>query len=258
MSRGVGRELHPTHLRIGFASATSRDIVRAPRAAAQARLPTHARGKMPQIDTVIFDVGNVLLDWNPRHLYRKLFSDHERMEWFLANVCSPAWNIEQDRGRSFADGIGLLLAHHPEWEREIRAYDERWEETVGGEISGSIALMKQLKGKVALYSITNFSREKYALSLECYAFLREFDGVVVSAHEGLLKPDPAIYRLFLERYRREASRCLFVDDSQRNVDGALAVGMHAVHFRGAAQLAADLARFGLIGHVHEEPQTPSA
>jgi 2-haloacid dehalogenase len=213
---------------------------------------------MPLIDTVIFDVGNVLLDWNPRHLYRKLFDDHERMEWFLANVCSPAWNIEQDRGRSFAEGVALLLARHPEWEREIRAFDERWEETVAGEISGSIALLNQLKGKVALYAITNFSREKYALSLARFAFLREFEGTVVSAHEGLLKPDPGIYGVFLERYGRSASRCLFIDDSQRNVDGALAIGMHAIHFRDAAGLAADLARFGLIELPENEPKQASA
>jgi 2-haloacid dehalogenase len=208
---------------------------------------------MPLIDTVIFDVGNVLLDWNPRHLYWKLFSDHERMEWFLTNVCTPAWNIEQDRGRSFAAGVAELLALHPQWEREIRAFDERWEETVAGEIAGSIELLAKLKGKASLYAITNFSREKFALSLQRYAFLREFEGVVVSGHEGLLKPDPAIYRLFLERYGREASRCLFIDDSQRNVDGALAVGMQAVHFRDAATLAVDLVRFGLIDRTDEKP-----
>jgi 2-haloacid dehalogenase len=213
---------------------------------------------MPLIDTVIFDVGNVLLDWNPRHLFRKMFDDHERMEWFLANICSPAWNIEQDRGRTFAEGVALLLARHPEWEREIRAFDERWEETVGGEIAGSIALLRQLKGKVALYAITNFSREKFALSHARYAFLREFEGVVVSGHEGLLKPDAAIYQVFLERYGRDASRCLFVDDSQRNVDGALAIGMHAVLFRDAAGLAADLARFGLLEPSKQEPKKPSA
>ena len=201
---------------------------------------------MPLIDTVIFDVGNVLLDWNPRHLYRKLFSDHERMEWFLANVCTPAWNIEQDRGRSFAAGVAELLALHPQWEREIRAFDERWEETVAGEIAGSIELLAKLKGKAALYAITNFSREKFALSFERYAFLREFDGVIVSGHEGLLKPDPAIYHLFLERYGRQASRCLFIDDSPRNVEGARRVGMEALQFSDASSLERDLERLRLL------------
>ena len=201
---------------------------------------------MRSIDTVVFDVGNVLLDWDPRHLYRKLFADSERMEWFLANICTPAWNVEQDRGRSFAEATALLVDRHPEWEAEIRAFDERWEETVAGEIAGSVALLAHLKGKVALYSITNFSREKYALACERFAFLKAFEGVIVSAHEGLLKPDPAIFRLFLERYGRDASRCLFIDDSQRNVDGALAAGMQAIRFRGAKELAADLSRLGLL------------
>jgi len=201
---------------------------------------------MRSIDTVVFDVGNVLLDWDPRHLYRKLFADSERMEWFLANICTPAWNVEQDRGRSFAEATALLVDRHPEWEAEIRAFDERWEETVAGEIAGSVALLTHLKGKVALYSITNFSREKYALACERFPFLKAFEGVIVSAHEGLLKPDPAIFRLFLERYGRDASRCLFIDDSQRNVDGALAAGMQAIRFRGAKELAADLSRLGLL------------
>jgi HAD superfamily hydrolase (TIGR01509 family) len=209
---------------------------------------------MQSIDTVVFDVGNVLLDWDPRHLYRKVFADKDRMEWFLANVCTPSWNIEQDRGRSFAVAIAELVARHPQWEHEIRAFDERWEETVAGEIAGSVAILNRLKGKVALYAITNFSREKYAVTLERFAFLKHFEGVVVSAHEGLLKPDLAIYRLFLDRYGREAGSCLFIDDSQRNVDGALAAGMQAIRFRSAAELATDLAKFGLI----ESESRPSA
>jgi 2-haloacid dehalogenase len=202
---------------------------------------------MPSIDAVVFDIGNVLLDWNPRHLYRKLFADEERMEWFLANICTPAWNLEQDRGRSFAEAVRELVGRHPEWEREIRAFDERWGETIAGEIEGSSELLSRLKNKgVALYAITNFSREKFAQTLTRFAFMREFEGIVVSAHEGLLKPDAAIYRLFLDRYRREASRCLFIDDSARNVEGARQVGMEGVLFSGAAGLVRDLEAFGII------------
>jgi 2-haloacid dehalogenase len=201
---------------------------------------------MPLIDTVVFDVGNVLIDWNPRHLYRKLFADEERMEWFLAHICTPAWNIEQDRGRSFAQAVAELTIRHPQWEPEIHAFDARWGEMIAGEIAGSVALLSRLKGKVALYAITNFSREKYAQTLERCAFLRDFQGVVVSAHEGLLKPDLAIYRLFLDRYGREASRCLFIDDSARNAEGARRAGMHAVQFVDAVGLARDLAAFGLL------------
>jgi 2-haloacid dehalogenase len=202
---------------------------------------------MPRIDTVIFDVGNVLLDWNPRHLYRKLFADEERMEWFLANICTPAWNLEQDRGRSFAEAVRELVSRHPEWEREIRAFDERWHETIAGEIAGSIELLPQLKKKgIGLFALTNFSREKYDETFLRFPFLREFEGIIVSGHEGLLKPDAAIFRLFLDRYAREASRCLFVDDSARNVEGARRVGMEAVQFSDAASLRRDLARLGLV------------
>jgi len=202
---------------------------------------------MPEIDTVIFDVGNVLLDWNPRHLYRKLFEDEERMEWFLANICTPAWNLEFDRGRAFAEGVRELVLRHPEWEREIRAFDERWHEMIPGEIEGSIELLSRLKRKgVGLFALTNFSREKYDETFPRFAFMREFDGVVVSGHEGVLKPDAAIFRLFLERYGREASRCLFIDDSPRNVAGAIRMGMEAVQFSDAASLARELVRLGLM------------
>jgi 2-haloacid dehalogenase len=201
---------------------------------------------MPPIDAVVFDVGNVLLDWNPRHLFRKLFADSERMEWFLANICTPAWNLEQDRGRSFGEAVAELVARHPQWELEIRVFDERWDETVAGEIPGSVELMRRLKDKVPLYAITNFSREKYARTRERFAFLADFEGVVVSAHEGLLKPDLAIYRLFLDRYGLEAGRCLFIDDSQRNVEAAREIGMNAVQFLDAQGLARDLARFGVL------------
>ncbi len=202
---------------------------------------------MPGIDTVIFDVGNVLLDWNPRHLYRRIFADEERMEWFLANICTPAWNLEQDRGRSFEEAVTDLIARHPEWEREIRAFDERWHEMIPGEIAGSIELLSRLKEKgVRLFALTNFSREKYEETFARFPFLREFEGIIVSGQEGLLKPDAAIFRLFLDRYAREASRCLFIDDSPRNVEGARRIGMEAVQFSDAATLRRDLERLGLM------------
>jgi 2-haloacid dehalogenase len=169
------------------------------------------------------------------------------MEWFLGNVCTPAWNLEQDRGRPFAEAVGLLTRGHPQWEREIRAFDERWIETIAGEIPGSAELLARLKArKVRLYAITNFSHEKYLVAVKRFAFFAHFEGVVVSGEERLLKPDAAIYRLCLDRYRIEASRSLFVDDSLANVEGARRVGMHAVPFRDAGKLARDLARFGVF------------
>jgi 2-haloacid dehalogenase len=202
---------------------------------------------MPPIDTVVFDIGNVLIEWNPRHLYRKLLADEERMEWFLANVCTSAWNLEQDRGRSFAQGVRELTELHPNWANEIRAFDERWGEMVPGEVAGSVAILAKLQGRgLPTFAITNFSAEKFAYARGRFPFLCSFEGVVVSGEERLLKPDAAIYRLFLERYGRQATRCLFIDDSPSNVEGARTVGMNAVRFLGAARLKRDLATFGLL------------
>jgi 2-haloacid dehalogenase len=202
---------------------------------------------MPAIDTVVFDIGNVFLRWDPRHLYRKLFDDEVRMEWFLENVCTPAWNIEQDRGRPFAEAVSALVTEHPDWAEAIRAYDERWSEMVPGEVEGTRALLARLQAKgVPTYAITNFSREKFAHARQRFPFLDSFKGVVVSAHERLLKPDAAIYRLFIERYGRQPQRCLFIDDSPANVEGALAVGMNAVRFQDAATLEGELVHHGLL------------
>lgn len=190
---------------------------------------------------VVFDVGNVLLRWDPRHLYRQLIPDETRLRWFMENVCTAAWNIEQDRGRPWADAVAELVAAHPEWEREIHAYDERWHETVPGAIEDSVAILEELKAKgEKVYAITNFSREKWAESVIRFPFLGMFDGTVVSAHERLIKPDPAIYQVLLQRYGLAAGDCIFIDDSAKNVAGAQAVGMQGVHFVEPIDLRAEL------------------
>jgi 2-haloacid dehalogenase len=195
---------------------------------------------------VVFDVGNVLLDWDPRHLYRKVFDDHERMEWFLTEVCTPAWNVEQDKGRSFAEAVAELTAVHPHLETEIRAFDERWPETISAPIHGTVEILDGLRrAGVPDYAITNFSHEKFAIARQLWPFLDAFRGVVVSGEERMLKPDPAIYRVLLDRYGLQAGDCLFIDDSEKNVHGARAVGMHAVRFTGPDQLRRDLAEHGL-------------
>ena len=196
---------------------------------------------------VVFDVGNVLLRWDPRNLYRKLFADPGRMEWFLTHVCDPAWNLEQDRGRSFAEGTALLLARFPEWAAEIRAYDERWEEMLDGPIAENVALLERLRAAgERVYAITNFEGEKWAVAQRLYPFLRGFDGLIVSGEERLVKPDPAIYRLLLDRHGLDAAECVFIDDSERNVLGARHVGMHAIHYTPGTDLAAELARLGTV------------
>jgi 2-haloacid dehalogenase len=199
-----------------------------------------------QPTTVVFDVGNVLLRWDPRNLYRKLFEDEERMEWFLANVCTGAWNIEQDRGRDWDEAVALLVDAHPDHAAHIRAFHERWHETVSGVVEKNVAVLRRLRERrVPTYCITNFSGAKFAEAKLRHPFLAAFDGIIVSGEERLLKPDPAIFRLLLDRYRLDAGDCVFIDDSRANVEGARAVGMHAIHYVEPMDLAAELKRHGI-------------
>jgi len=197
------------------------------------------------VSAVVFDVGNVLIEWDPRNLYRSLIPDEAEREAFLAQVCSHDWNLEQDRGRLWAEAIAERVALFPQHEALIRAYSDRWAEMVPGEVPGSVAILKALReAGVPLYAITNFSSEKFAEAQARFPFLTRFVDVVVSAEERLLKPDPAIYRVLLDRNGLRAEACLFIDDSERNVEAARAVGMQAHHFRGAEGLAAALRAAG--------------
>jgi 2-haloacid dehalogenase len=201
-----------------------------------------------RVDTVVFDVGNVLIRWDPRHLYRKLFDQEAEMERFLAEVCTDAWNLEQDRGRNWAEAIAERVPLFPRQEALIRAYSERWHEMVPGEVEGTVPILERLReAGVPLYAITNFSAEKFAEAQDRFPFLRGFRDVVISAHERLVKPDPAIYHVLLDRNGLEAGRCLFIDDSERNVRAAEGIGMRAHHFRDAAGLSAVLRDLGLPG-----------
>ena len=196
--------------------------------------------------TAVFDVGNVLIRWDPFRVYREMIPDEAKRHWFLQNVCTAAWNLEQDRGRSWEEGVALLVASHPEWEAQIRAYDERWHEAVPGLIEDSVAVLEDLKARGdKVYAITNFSREKWAECLIRFPFLQSFDGVVVSAHERVIKPDPAIYRILFERYDLAAADCIFIDDSAKNIETARAVGMQAIHFVEPIDLRGALAACGL-------------
>lgn len=197
---------------------------------------------------LIFDIGGVLIEWNPRHLYRKLFKgDETGMEHFLTHICSDTWNQRQDAGRSFAEGVAELSARYPDLADLIAAYDERWEEMVPGAIEDSVGLFNALKRRgCPIYGLTNFSREKFALTQQRFPFLETFDGLVVSARVGLVKPNPAIYRHLLDRYQLQAEKCIFVDDSRINVEAAAKLGMQAIRFESPAQLRTSLAELGLF------------
>ncbi|MBK1839843.1 HAD family phosphatase [Azospirillum sp. YIM B02556] len=202
--------------------------------------------KTPTI--VVFDVGQVLIEWDPRHLYRELFDGYEDlMEDFLDRVCTPAWNLEQDRGRPWTDAVALLTEEHPDCAELIRAYDDMWERMVPGAIPGTPDILAELKARgVPVYAITNFSVDKFELTRKRFDFLNGFDGIIVSGQERLVKPDPAIYRLLTDRYGLEAKDCYFIDDNPDNVEAARSVGMSAHLFSGAEALRRDLKAIGLL------------
>ena len=197
---------------------------------------------------VIFDLGGVLIDWNPRHLYRKLLpGDEAAMERFLAEICSPAWNAELDGGRPFSDGVRELSERHPEYARLIEAYHTRWPEMLGGVVEGSVELLEELsRTGVALYALTNWSAETYPIAGGRFPFLRRFRGIVVSGQERLQKPDPRFFQVLLRRYSVAPETALFIDDSAANVDEARRLGMSGVVFRSAAALRRELVALKLL------------
>ncbi|MBD8892334.1 HAD family hydrolase [Roseibium litorale] len=197
--------------------------------------------------TVVFDIGNVLIEWDPNHLYQHLLPDPAERKHFLTEICSYDWNLEQDRGRSWDEAVDLLVAEYPEKRDLITAYRDRWHDMVPGEISGTVAILEELKAaQTPLYAITNFSSEKFTEAQTRFPFLKtSFRDIVVSADERLLKPDLRIYEVLLERNGLDAGTCVFIDDSPKNVDAARAAGMHAVHFQHPDHLRAELKKLGL-------------
>jgi 2-haloacid dehalogenase len=196
---------------------------------------------------VVFDLGGVLIDWDPRHLYRKLIDDEARMEWFLAEVCHPAWNLEQDRGRTFAEAIEEAAARHPGERPLIEAYHQRWGEMMAGPIADAVALLETLRSAgYEVHALTNWSAETFPIARQRFAFLDGFETILVSGEERLVKPDPAIFHLLLERIGHPAERCIYIDDSAKNVSAATRLGFDAIHFQGAEELRVALGRRNLV------------
>ena len=197
--------------------------------------------------TVVFDLGAVLIDWNPRYLFRLLIDDPDELERFLAEVTTAAWNHEQDRGRSWADGVAELAERHPDHAHLIRAYHERWSEMLGGPIEGTVDVLAELRDAgVALYALTNWSAETFPVALERYAFMGWFRGVVVSGEVGAAKPEPAVYQALMERYGVVPAESVFVDDQPLNVEAARRLGFTAIQFTDAATLRSELVALGLL------------
>lgn len=200
------------------------------------------------IDTIIWDLGGVLIDWNPRYLYRKLLASEEEVEWFLREVCTPDWNENQDAGYPIAMAVEEKVKEFPRWEEAIRAYYGRWTEMLAGPIPGSVELLKRLREESSLrqYALTNWSAETFPIALARYEFLHWFDGRVVSGEEKTRKPHPEIFRILFERFMADPARTLFIDDSERNVNAARAIGIRSLVFRDPPQLESALKTLHLL------------
>ncbi|HEY3403074.1 MAG TPA: HAD family phosphatase [Ohtaekwangia sp.] len=202
----------------------------------------------PEINTIIFDLGGVLIDWNPRYLYRKLFKTEEEISWFLQNICTSEWNDQQDAGRSFEEATDELVAKHPEWESQIRAWYGRWQETINGSLQETVDILSHFKNNSnhRLYALTNWSDQTFPWALDNFEFLHWFEGIVVSGVEKSRKPFPEFYRILFDRYKVVPQQALFIDDNIKNIEGAKAVGLHTIHFESPQKLRADLIRMRLL------------
>jgi len=200
------------------------------------------------INTIIFDLGAVLIDWNPHYMYRTLFADEQEMADFLTNICTSDWNEEQDAGRSLQEGTDLLVAQYPEHEANIRAFYGRWIEMLGEAFEGTVEIFRQLKasGKYKIYALTNWSAETFPMAQERFDFLGWFDGVVVSGAEKMRKPTPAFYQVLLDRYNVNAGEALFIDDNYRNILAAEKMGIKSIHFTSPEALGEELKKLEVL------------
>ncbi|MEC9247117.1 MAG: HAD family phosphatase [Pseudomonadota bacterium] len=201
---------------------------------------------MSEIRHIVFDIGRVLIHYDPEIPYRRLIPDDAQRRWFLENVCTGDWNIEQDRGRRWEDAEALLIAEHPQEEENIRGFRRHWHEMVPYAYDDSVAMLETLiDAGHDVTMLTNFAADTFAEARERYTFLNRPRGVTVSGEVGLLKPDRAIYDIHVESFGLEPAATLFIDDSEKNVEGARDAGWQAVHFSGAEKLRSDLADYGL-------------
>lgn len=201
-----------------------------------------------KIDAIIFDLGGVLIDWNPSYVFDKMFKDEEQKKHFFENICTSDWNEKQDAGRSLKEATEELVVKHPEWKEYIEAYYGRWEEMLGGPIHETVEIFKQIKesGKYKLYALTNWSAELFPIALKRYEFLHWFDGRVVSGEEKMRKPFPEFYQLILDRFQLRIEETLFIDDNLRNAEAAEALGLKTIIFKSPSQLKEELAKLGIL------------
>ena len=201
-----------------------------------------------QIDTIIFDLGGVLIDWNPEYVYLEVFEgNQQKVDWFLNEICSHDWNVQQDAGRSFKEATNILVDKFPQYEKWIRLFYERWEDMLGETISETVNLLKTLKkeNKHKLYALTNWSAESFPIARQRFDFFKLFEGIVVSGEEKTIKPYPEIYKIILNRYKITPEKSIFIDDSLKNIQAAEDLGINGIHFKSPQQLKQDLSLFGI-------------
>jgi 2-haloacid dehalogenase len=201
---------------------------------------------MNNINTIIFDFGGVLIDWNPRYMYRNEFEDSSAMEHFLEQICTDDWNLQQDKGRSLTEGTRILQEKFPEHAVKIQLFYDQWEKMINGDIPQNVTVLRNLKEKYKLYGLTNWSAETFPIVFKRFAFFTLFDGIVISGEEKLIKPDKKIFELMLDRYRLEAKNSLFIDDNMKNIQAAKEMGFVTIHVTEKTDLKRELHAMGLI------------
>jgi len=199
-----------------------------------------------EIKNVVFDFGGVLIDWNPRYLYKELFEDEDQMEYFLQNVCTPDWNEEQDAGRTLEEATNILLEQFPEHEVMIRKYYDCWEEMIKSDIAANVMVLYQLKDNYRLFGLSNWSGETFPTAFKRFPFFQEFEGIVISGDEKMKKPDKEIYRLLLNRYQLQAEASVFIDDNAANIKVAQELGFGTVHINNGTDLASELRQMRIL------------
>jgi len=197
--------------------------------------------------TIIFDLGGVLIDWNPKNVYKSYFETNEGMDYFLNNVCTLAWNEEQDGGRPIEEANEILLRQFPEYTKEILAFYGEWESMLNGAIESTVGILKSIRNQSdQVFALTNWSAETFPIAIKQFEFLGWFDGILVSGQEKLKKPDPKIYQLLLEKFDLHSKDCLFIDDNLRNVNAAINEGIESIKYENPVQLKDQLSLHGIM------------